>query len=222
MNKNRHIFITFLIAGFFILLHNSIITFLGNVNSLFRVDNSSSLEENTYIKRIEYLESELSNYELALNNLEIYEKESSVLGKIALRNIYDFYNFLIISTDAKVEEKSPVVNENGLVGMISESNKNTAKVSLITGGCSVSVKIGNIYGLLDEYDRENNLLIIHNVDNYKVIKEGDIVETSGLAGTRKGIYIGRVDHTEKLGIEQVIYVKSDVNFDELNYLLVLT
>ena len=58
-------------------------------------------------------------------------------------------------------------------------------------------------------------------NNYNQIKKGDIVTTSGLSDIPEGIYIGKVEKITKKGIKQVVYVKSQVDFDNLNYLYVL-
>ena len=54
-----------------------------------------------------------------------------------------------------------------------------------------------------------------------MIKKGDIVTTSGLSDIPEGIYVGKVERINKKGIKQVVYVKSLVDFDNLNYLYVL-
>ena len=206
----------------FILFHNALLIGLSNISSLFRENNYDILKEESYIEKIDYLEKKLASYESSLENLKIYDGQNYVLSKIALRDIYRFYNYLVVTTDSKVSEGDAVINEKGLVGIVESSNKTTAKVKLLTGNASISVKVDSSYGLLDEYDAENNLLIIHNINNYKEINEGSPVYTSGLSNIDEGLYIGKVYKTEKKGIEQIVYVKSEVDFDNLNYLYIIT
>lgn len=218
MNREKYFFSIVIILIAVIFLHGSILNLLANINSLFKKNNTTKLNETYYKEKIEYLEKELSNYELSLNNLKIYEDQNYILSKVAIRNVYDFYNYLILSTDSKVEKNSAVINEDGLVGVVDTGNKNIAKVSLLTGDVSISVKINNSYGQLDDYDKEEKLLIVHNINNYEKIEVGDKVETSGLAKIDANLPIGTVEKIDKKGIEQVIYVKSYADFDNLNYL----
>jgi rod shape-determining protein MreC len=220
MNKVSKFASVILILFAFILLQNNIISFLGNIASLFRENNQNSLEITAYKEKIESLEKELADYQSTLNNLEIYNDNEYILSKIAIRNMYDFYDYLIVSTDSMVTTGAPVINEDGLVGIVESRNKKTAKIKLITSS-SISVKVSSSYGQLDEYDKQSGLLIIHNINNYKEINEGDEVLTSGLTEIVEGIPIGTVQKVEKKGIEQVVYVKPFADFDNLNYLYVI-
>ncbi len=206
----------------FIITHNAIMTALGNTLSFFRENNRKVLYDVTLKRENEHLKQVISEYEKSMANLKIYEDHPYVLGKIAIRNIYDFYDFLIIAVDNKVENNSLVLNEHGLVGIVEDSNKTTAKVKLLTGKIKLSVKIGETFGMLDLYDKTNKEFIIHNIDNYKKIEIGTEVTTSGLQEIAADIPIGKVKRTEQKGVEQIVYVEPFVDFDSLNYLMVLS
>lgn len=222
MHKKRGIINLILVMIAFIILHNAILICLANVFTLFRENNKDVLETVSYKEKIESLENTLAEYERAYENLKIYDSSTFILSKIALRDIYDFYDVLVIATDHPVEKGSAVINERGLVGIISEANKTTAKVSLLTGKkIDISVKIGESYGLLDTYDKKEKVLIVHNINNYTDIKEGEEVTTSGLQEVDGGLKIGTVKKTEVAGVERIIYVEPSVDFDALNYLMVL-
>lgn len=222
MNRVRPVLNIFAVLFLFIILHNAIMTGLGNAFSFFREDNRKELYDTTLKNENENLKMKLADYERSLENLKIYEDHPHVLGKIAIRNIYDFYDFLIISVDKKVEEDSMVLNEDGLVGFVEDADKHTAKVRLISGKNKLSVKIGDTYGIMDSYDRKTGELVVHNIDNYKKVElEMDVV-TSGLQTIEGNIPIGKVSRVETKGVEQIVYVKANVDFDNLNYLVVLT
>ncbi len=76
--------------------------------------------------------------------------------------------------------------------------------------------------MLDLYDKTNKEFIIHNIDNYKKIEIGTEVTTSGLQEIAADIPIGKVKRTEQKGVEQIVYVEPFVDFDSLNYLMVLS
>ena len=203
-----------------VILHNPLVYALANVQTFFRENNKSDAYFEAYRNRIDQLERELSTYERAQENLKLYDRSSYILAKIAIRNIYDLYDYLVVNTDALVEEGNAVLNEDGLVGFVEEANKMTAKVSLLTSGLKTSVKVGENYGILSEYDREKGEFVVHNIDNYKVVNVGEEVLTSGLQNTTAGLKIGRVSSVQVQGIENVVRVKPYVDFDNLNYLII--
>lgn len=221
MKRNKFIWAFIGIAFGLVLFQNALINFVANVTSLFRENNEIILIENMHKAKIENLENVLSEYEKGLNNLKIVPSSSNVLAKIALRNIYNFYDFLVISTDYMVYSGNAVLNEDGLVGIIKNANKKTAKVSLLTGGAKVSVVIGDSYGVLDAYDKKTKLFVVHFINNYENVNVGDDVITSGLNSLDRGLVVGKVKQIEKKGLEQIVYVESKVDFDNLNYLYVM-
>lgn len=220
MKRIKPVLEMIIILFLFILLHNSLVIGLANVSSFFRKDNSSELRIEAYKNKIDLLEKKISEYESSMNALSIYDGSSYILAKIALRNIYDFYDILEIKTDTKVKEGSAVINERGLVGIVTSSSKNTAKVELITGKDDISVKVGESYGILEKYDLESNNLIVM-LSNYVNTQEGDSVVTSGLQKIDENIPIGQVKKVVTEGIKKIVYIEPYVDFDELNYLLVI-
>ena len=204
-----------------ILLHDIIINVLSNINSYFRKNNLNTLEIEAYKDKMEYLEKEILEVQSIHPNLPIYSGTSFILAKIALRSIYDFYDSIIISTDSKVSTNSPVINENGLVGFISETDGLSSKVELLTINKNLSVKVCNSYGLLNKYLKKEKLLVLSNINNYEDISNGCTVTTSGLQGIREGLKIGSVVNVETKGIEKIVYVKPYVDYDNLNYLYVI-
>lgn len=220
-NKNKTVFIIIISIISLILLHNPLLILTANITTAFRKNNLESLQLEIYKQKIEYLEKEILEYQNAHKNIPIYKGSSLVLSKIALRNIYDFYDSIIITSEYKVKKDSPVVNESGLVGFIEETDGISSKVELLTTNSKLSVKVCNSYGLLNKYLKKEKLLVLSNINNYKDIKEKCIVETSGLQGITPGLKIGEVEKVETKGIERIVYVKPYVDYDNLNYLYVI-
>ena len=220
-NKRKTIIIIFISVISLILLHNSILNLIGNISALFRKDNINLIEIQVLKDKIEYLEKQLLEYQSSHPKLPIYTGTSYILAKTSLRSIYDFYDSIIISTDNKVNINSPVVNEDGLIGFISETDGYSSKVELLTTNNKLSVKVCESYGLLYGYDNKQKLLIISNINNYEEINTECKVTTSGLQGIREGLKIGSVANVITKGIEKVVYVKPYVDYDNLNYLYVI-
>lgn len=221
MRKIKPFLNIFLILLLFIVLHNSVINIISNMMSYMRENNKEELIIKSYEQKIENLEKTIFDYESSIKKLSIYDGSVYILGKIGIRNVYDFYNYLIISTDSKVGAGSAVLNEDGLIGIVKNSNMDTAKVDLLTGNVNVSIKVGDAFGIINSYDKKKNQLIVHNVNNYKNVNVGDEVVTSGLQEIDADLKIGVVEEIDKDSIEQIIYVKPYVNFDSLNYVMVV-
>lgn len=221
LKKRQTIIFVFVGILVFILLHNTLLNVVANITSLFRENNINELEIESYKQKIEYLEKEIFDYQKAHEKLSIYEGNSFVLAKIALRNIYHFYDSIVITTDSKVSKSSPVINEDGLVGFISDSNRTSAKVDLLTINDKLSVKVCNSYGLLSKYMIREKVFLLSNINNYENIIVDCLVTTSGMQGIQSNLKIGKVVKVETKGIEKLVYVKPYVNFDNLNYLYVI-
>lgn len=220
MNKSSihiSIFIAFIAL---ILLHEPMLIFFSNITSLFRESDKKEIDKRAYEIKIERLEKDLLEYETSLNNLKIFSNANYISGKLALREIYGFYDYIVIATDKKVNKNSAVINESGLVGITNSVDGLLANVTLLTKN-STSIKVRNSYGLMDEYDKKNKLFIVHNINNYENINVGDEVESSGLSLIDGGIKIGVVTKVETKGIERIVYVKPYVDFDKINYVYVI-
>lgn len=129
-----------------------------------------------------------------------------------------------------VSKNSAILTDKGLVGFVSKVGNNISEVSLITGvneDNMLSVKINNngneINGILKKYDKKNNLFIVGDIISNEKINKGDSVVLSGYENsTYKGIYVGSVVKQKKdeSTLTKTLYVKSDVDFYNLLYLVV--
>lgn len=220
MNKMRPLLILVLVLIVYIILNNTIINVLANVESFLRHDNRVELTEEVYKKRVEELERTIATYDEAQKNLKIFEGRSYILAKTAIRNIYNIYDYIVVNTESKVSKDDIALNEKGLVGIVTESTKTTAKVTLLTNSPTISVKVGENYGILGNYDSSKGTFNLKNIDNYKNIKIGDEVTTSGFQDLTADLKIGKVIAVENKGVEKIVEVKPYVDFKNLNYLLI--
>ena len=221
LNMNKSIILAVIVIFSLILLHAPLTYLFANIFSLMRNDNKCILDEEMYKSKIISLEKQIASYDEAYESLRIYEGKSYVLAKVAFREIYDFFNYITINTDTLVEKGNPVINENGLVGIISEVSGTSAKVNLLTNYKGISVKVGNSYGLIDIYNKKDNTILIKNINNYEKISEGDEVVTSGLTDIVGDIKVGKVVKIEESDIEKLVYVSPYVDFNNINYLYVI-
>ena len=146
-----------------------------------------------------------------------------VISKVIYRNIYSFNNELTISKGKNygIKKKYAVVNDLGLVGIINNSYNNYSKVQLLTNkNTEISVRINNSYGILK---RSKDIFYVDNITNSEIINIGDLVYTSGIGNLPGDILIGKVSSIkiDKLGIEQILLINPVVDFNNINYVMVI-
>lgn len=203
-------------------------------------------EKNKMYEKYKKMEVELYNYEETKNKISELEKENNNLKellKIEKNEKYDlltvktinrkvgYWNDLITINKGKkdgVELGQPIVTNKGLVGTTTQVSNSFSKVSLITNkkNSFMSIKINNnnndyIYGTIIDY--QDNLFIVELFEN-KPIALNSLVTTTGLTDKYPGgIIIGEVikEELDSFGLTRKIFVKSNVDFNDLNYLSVV-
>ncbi|QPW14714.1 rod shape-determining protein MreC [Mammaliicoccus sciuri] len=141
-------------------------------------------------------------------------------------------NTIIIDKGKKsgMKENMAVITSEGLVGRIKKANQFSSQVELIstsvkTSKLSVDIQQddGNIFGMINRYDEDKDLLVISDIDNKYSIKKGSKVVTNGLGDQLpKGILVGKVEKVEndEYGLSKVAYIKTSTNIKDLNHVYV--
>lgn len=190
--------------------------------------------------RIESIESE--NIELR-RQLEALKEELNITytlsdyeylnATVISRNVGYWYNKITIDkgTYNGVKKDMVVINSSGLIGKVIRTTTFTADVRLLTTSDTnnkISVHISNgdnnLYGLINGYDYENNILELEGISNTRDVNIGDYVYTSGLGGIfPSGILIGSVTEitTDSYDLAKIIKVKPASDFNNLNYISIL-
>lgn len=170
-----------------------------------------------------HLESEYNEL-LKINEIDYNTNLNITISRILYRDIYDYHNYITIykGSNAGIKENMVVINDLGLVGVITDVSKNNSKVRLITSNESdISVKINESYGILKV---SNGTLIVSDLSNYDNISVGDKIYTSGIGNLIGDIYIGEVSNISlnSTNIEKIITVAPSVDFDNLKYIAVIS
>lgn len=212
---------------------------IDNVNKL-----TSTLDENeilsSNVDKIDYLISE--NLELK-RQLEALKEELAITNTLAdyecinatviSRNVGYWYNNITINKGSKdgITNDMIVVNSKGLIGRVYSTSSNNSLVRLITTSdtnnkISVSISHGGnyVYGLINKYNYNKNLLEVEGISNTELVSVGDYVFTSGLGGVYpSGILVGIVDSiaTDSYDLAKIINVKTAADFTDINYVAVL-
>lgn len=203
-----------------LLLFLSII-FISNISYFIMpndIDVNSLVDD--YTKQLESEYNEL----LKINEIDYNTNLNITISRTLYRDIYDYHNYITIykGSNDKINEGMVVVNNFGLVGVISQVDKNNSRVRLITSNESnISVKINESYGILKV---SNGSLIVSDLSNYDNISVGDKIYTSGIGNLIGDIYIGEVSNISlnSTNIEKIITVTPAVDFDNLKYIAVIS
>ena len=192
------------------------------------IDRIDSIEaENIELRRqLETLKEELNiNY-----TLSDYEYLNAT---VVSRNVGYWHNKITINkgTYNGVEKDMVVISSKGLIGKVIKTSTFTSDVRLITTSYTsnkISVHISNgdnnLYGLINSYDYNKNVLELEGISNTKDVNIGDYVYTSGLGGVfPTGILIGIVEEitTDSYDLAKIIKVKPSADFNDINYVSIL-
>ena len=178
------------------------------------------------------LEKEISDLKTTLDLNSTLSENSSINATVINRNVGYWYETLTIDKGKRdgIEDNMPVILNTGLVGIITKVSERNSTVKLLTGlndnKISVKIKVGDsfVFGLLSAYDEKTNTFKIEGISENTTIENDSIVMTTGLGSNfPAGIYIGKVVNitTDNFDLTKIVEVKSDVNFDDINYVTIL-
>lgn len=164
-------------------------------------------------KEIDALKSELD----LSQTLTSYER---VTANVITRSPDSWQDLLVVDKGLNdgIEVNMAVMAQKGLVGRVIEVNATSSKVELLTSSnvssnhfpVRVSSGNGESFGLLKNYDEKLQALVVTQLTGDSEIKEGDVVQTSGLGGNSPAdLQIGTVIKTkpDSYGLDREVYVK---------------
>ena len=184
----------FIVVFLFVLLREPFLCLITNINKFFTVP-SNDLEMNLVKSKNIYLEKEYEKLLDFKNNIDI-TYDYIITNTIV--NSYGFDKILINGNDYDINDE--VVNENGLVGLISKVNGKHSEVTPIYD-TKILVKINDIEGKILRKD-DNNNLIVGNLSNYDDINVNDKVYSN------KNSYIGKVVSVSKKSVNTEVVVET--------------
>lgn len=210
-------------------------------------DVQSTYEENQRLKgqldaihekeaAIAALKSENQQLKDELGLEELVTEYTVRRGNVISRNPDQWINQVIIDlgTMNGMERGMPVMNNNGLVGYISETNPTSSKVTLISNVDLSASKVSSeiileeeeetIQGIISEYKTDTNQLVMSQITSDAEIKPGTLVTTSGLGGAfPRGLVIGEVEavRLDEQGLERLVFIKPLSDFNNIRIVSVI-
>jgi len=202
-------------------------------------DMASVRQENTNLRaEVASLQAQILELKASQTDMEVISslldfKRSNPLNEYVTARVIGkdpgpFLNYVIIDkgSDDGIRADMPVVAGEGLVGRITSTTSNAARVQLITDpGSKLNIKFGSA-GLPGQiHGSPTGELTLERVSQTAPLNLGDLVLTSGLGGGMPdNILIGQVlaMRSNPTDLFQSASIQTAVNFDGLQMVMVIT
>ncbi|MCD6289701.1 MAG: rod shape-determining protein MreC [Anaerolineae bacterium] len=189
----------------------------------------SLVVENVQLKEIEAENANLRKLlHFAQRHPFLEFRGAEVVARVISRDPTNLSNYLLINLGREhgIREGMPVVTERGLVGRISQVNKTTSQVLLITDPASAVnalIQSSRLTGLVE--GQAGGGLVMNYIPQDATVTPGEIVITSGLGGNfPRNLVIGQITavHQRDYEMFQKAVVHPSVDFNQLEQVLVIT
>ncbi len=202
----KHNYLLYGILFSTIIFRSSLINLINNMTGSLFIKNSS-IELKLLKDKNDYLVNQYNSLLDFKNNIDM--KYDYTITNVIKTN-YGFGSLQITGTNYNIG--SEVVNEEGLVGIISKINGSNSNIKYLYD-TNLVVKINEESGKISDKDSNNNL-IIKEISNYNNIKINDLVYSIN------GTYIGKIIKIKYDILDNYLTVKT-VKLDNINYVAVI-
>ena len=230
MKKRNSIYI-FIFFVFLLIVICSIDLLKNTYNNIleiiYLVDNNKLIVSDELTKNyINSLESDIKEYK------DITNLQACINASVIYRNPSFWYDELIINKGKNDDIKvgSVVINNEGIIGVITKAYDNSSIISLITKinkEKKITVGITNnentIYGIIKEYDKYKNELIISEITKDIEVNDNLNVITTNFTNTfKEGIIIGKLKDIENdsNGLSKNVIATPVVDYNNIKYVCV--
>lgn len=190
------------------------VNIISNINILVTKNSSNEQTEINILKE----ENRILAKEIEeITKLKSTYDESYKLTRLSYRLTYTDNEFYITGSNYNINDL--LVNEFGLVGIIKELSNDYSIATTLKNVNNLSINIDESFGTISKYDGE--YFIVDNLSNYDEVKINDPVYTTELGENKYKIIVGYVNKIEEHEFSKTIYIKSNVDFNNLNYLYVV-
>lgn len=195
--------------------------FSSNINNFLIAITPNLDDSNIILDYNKYLKEELEGLK-KINNISKNDDLNLIVSRVKYRDVYEYSNTITILKGFKdgVFTGDTVLNNDGLIGIITKTFEHYSIVTLITNkNSNISVKINDAVGILKVID---NKLVVVNLNNFSKITINDKIYTSGLGNLPSDIYIGTVKNINlnNTEIEKVVDVDINSRLDKLDYVFI--
>ncbi|EJV67217.1 rod shape-determining protein MreC [Bacillus mycoides] len=156
---------------------------------------------------------------------------TEVQASVVSRNPDKWYDLVAIDKGAQqgIKKDMAVVTPKGLVGRVKSASQFTSSVELLssmsrTNRVSAIVQgQENIFGLIEGYDKEKQLLLFTKISSDAKVEKDQLVVTSGLGDIfPKGLAIGKIVDVQPdpYGLTKTAYVKPSADLNDVEHVIV--
>jgi len=200
---------------------------LKNENEKLKKENQ---ELSTSLREYEVIKAENELLKEKMNLTEKYSAYKTVSADVINKDISNYGSNLVLNAgeDDGIKEKMTVISDQGLVGYIVKTSKNTSTVKVITDpastvSCNISTTDESVIckGTLEN----NQTLRVTYIPIDADLIVGDSVETSGVGQIyARGIHIGTIKEiiTTTNAVDRYAIVETAVDFSKLKTVLIIT
>mgnify|MGYP002628403198 FL=1 len=191
--------------------------------------NRSLLAENLRLQEIERENQrlrELLSFGETRPGIEL--RGGQIIARVIGRDSNNFLNFVMVDLGSRhgIEVGMPVLNNEGLVGRVSEVTNTSSKILLISDPLSTVNAIlqsSRLTGVVNGVVGDDPVMGF--IPQGSLVGVGEVVLSSGMGGNfPKGIPIGQVIEVRQRDFEvfQEAVVRPIVDFDRLEFVLIVT
>ena len=156
---------------------------------------------------------------------------TEVQASVVSRNPDKWYDLVAIDKGAQqgIKKDMAVVTPKSLVGRVKSASQFTSSVELLssmsrTNRVSAIVQgQENIFGLIEGYDKEKQLLLFTKISSDAKVEKDQLVVTSGLGDIfPKGLAIGKIVDVQPdpYGLTKTAYVKPSADLNDVEHIIV--
>ncbi|MBJ7993855.1 rod shape-determining protein MreC [Bacillus mycoides] len=156
---------------------------------------------------------------------------TEVQASVVSRNPDKWYDLVGIDKGAQqgIKKDMAVVTPKGLVGRVKSVSQFTSSVELLssmsrTNRVSAIVQgQENIFGLIEGYDKEKQLLLFTKISSDAKVEKDQLVVTSGLGDIfPQGLAIGKIVDVQPdpYGLTKTAYVKPSADLNDVEHIIV--
>ena len=208
--------IVYIIIIIICLYKSLFINIINNISYLFVKKESLDIAEIKLLKEENnYLIDEVNR----LSNYNMVDKYNYKLARLTYMSNYNAINFNINKgSEDQVKVGDAVINNDGVIGIVKEVSNNTSSVINLKGINNLSIDIDNNIGTLKYYNGE--YFIVDDISSD--ISVNSEVYTSTYGSIKEKLFVGIVNNVENIDGKKIIYIKKNVDFNNINYLYVVT
>lgn len=219
---------------------NSVNDFMESVSNLANTYNENQTlkqkVETVYELEVQLNELKRDNEKMkeTLNLQDTLNDYALVNATVIARNPDTWRDVVTINKGSNdgIAANMSVMSDNGLVGKVLDVNPTSARVALLSNSDTTLVRVAAmiqtekeaVYGTITGFDKENNIVIMSQIQATQEIKVGDRVVTSGLGGVSpSGLYIGTVEEVsmDRFGLYKEVRIKPAADTNDVRYVTVV-